>query len=437
MRAPAPLFARSRRSRRGFTLVELMVALTGGLFVSLAVFALARDSGRFYQRESRVASATVGALVGFERLRTDIARTGFLATPDAMLDPAVCLKPNANWPLALRSLASVRIDTSTATGVLAANGRNLQTLTLAGSYASADIFPARVVNGNETVTFYMIPGSPALTRLGNGSNPSTAAVQGVFATGRALRFVQYGKQYYGQIVSATGGNAPSVTINNNPPIQFRSGSATGCGAEIIGSGAGEGTINVVNFIQYSLRNLSQNPQGAPGAQTALGKANYASLYSNSASGPMAAATIDGEAGRTELVRVEQDVTGTAIEGTEEITAEYAVDLGFQVTAVTGLVGCCDPIVSAISPTATAFASFTGDAFNPTVTPEKIRNVRVRLGIRSRESDRVADVGADVGADSTRGLYRFNIGTGGATNAFARVRTFQADVALYNQMDVLW
>jgi Tfp pilus assembly protein PilW len=51
--------ARAPSGKRGFTLVELMVALSGGLFISLAVFALARDSGRFYQRESRIANATV------------------------------------------------------------------------------------------------------------------------------------------------------------------------------------------------------------------------------------------------------------------------------------------------------------------------------------------------------------------------------------------
>ena len=46
-------------SQCGFTLVELMVAMTGGLFMSLIVFALARDGARFYQRESRVADATM------------------------------------------------------------------------------------------------------------------------------------------------------------------------------------------------------------------------------------------------------------------------------------------------------------------------------------------------------------------------------------------
>jgi hypothetical protein len=68
-------------------------------------------------------------------------------------------------------------------------------------------------------------------------------------------------------------------------------------------------------------------------------------------------------------------------------------------------------------------------------PELIRTLRVRLGVRSRESDRPADIAADVDAGATQGLYRFNVG--GTGDTFARVRTFQADVALNNQMDVLW
>jgi type II secretory pathway pseudopilin PulG len=422
---------RARRRQAGFTLVELMVALTGGLFISLAVFGLARDSGRFYQRESRVANATIGALLGFERLRTDIARAGFLASPNISRDPSVCVPPNASWPLALRSLASIQITPGTAAGGLAANGRNPPTLLLAGSYTSSDIFPARVVNNVNNVQFFLIPGSPALTRLGNGANPDNATLGSVFNQARALRFVQYGKQYYGQIIAANGGPAPSVTVNTAPPIQFRSGAAGGCGAEIVGSGAGEGTINVVNFIQYSLRNLSATPLVQPPAQTPSAVTNYASLYAGSAKGP-------GEADRTELVRVEQNVAGAAIDTTEEIVAEYAVDLGFQLTAVTNIVGCCNPTVTFVPTSATAFATFTGNVYNSTVTPEKIRSVRVRLGVRSRESDRPSDINADTG-DPTVGLYRFNLGAGAATGAdtFARVRTFQADVALYNQMDVLW
>ena len=243
--------------------------------------------------------------------------------------------------------------------------------------------------------------------------------------------MQYGIQYYGQIVASNGGASPKVTVSSNPPLQMRSGSALGCGIEYIGSGVGRGTLNIVNFIQYSLRNLSGSPQGVPGAQTAAAVPAYASLYANSSTGP-------GEAGRTELVRVELDAGGTPIEGTEEIVAEYAVDLDFQITAVTGILGCCDPTVTAVPASATSFATFTSSPSTVNATPELIRSVRARLGVRSRESDRPADVTDDADAGPNRGLFRFNVGaTAGTTDTFARVRTFQADVALYNQLDVLW
>ncbi|HEY4102398.1 MAG TPA: prepilin-type N-terminal cleavage/methylation domain-containing protein [Polyangiaceae bacterium] len=405
----------------GFTLVELMVALTGGLFVSLAVFALARDSGRFYQRESRLANATVGALLGFERLRTDIARAGFLSTPNIARDTHVCTQPSASWPAGLRDLASVQIQTAAATGVLATNGRNLQSITLAGSFASNDVYPAKIVNNGPTVSLFIRPGSTALARLANGPvAPTAQMMQAVFAIGRTLRIVQYGRQYYAQILNATGGSNPVVIADNNtPPLQFRSGSATGCGLDIIGSGAGEATINVVNFVHYDLRNLATNNQ------TPLGQSNYASLYTQSANGP-------GEAGRTELVRVEQGANALPINGTEELVAEYAVDLGFQITAVTNLTNGTSV---AVQPGSATFTNFTTNVFGTASQPELIRTVRVRLGVRSRESDRAAGTTADSTAGPNQGLFRFNIGSG--TEPFARVRTFQADVALNNQRDILW
>ena len=58
-------------------------------------------------------------------------------------------------------------------------------------------------------------------------------------------------------------------------------------------------------------------------------------------------------------------------------------------------------------------------------------------MRSREADRAAGVQADANPTATRGLFRFNLNLGAGLDSFARVRTFQADVALNNQRDVLW
>lgn len=410
---------------RGFTLVELMVALTGGLMISLAVFALARDSGRFYQREARVANATVGGLLGFERLRNDLARAGFLSSPNAVRDPRLCVNPDAAWPSALRDLASIQLKTPTVSyPQLAANGRTPPSIVLAGSYSSGDVFGAFSVRAGNNIEFHLgnltpgMPLQPALLRLGNSAAPTTATMQTIFRGSRALRIVQNGRQYYGQIINAVGGVDPTVTVNSVPPIQERSGSALGCGLDLGGSAASRATINVVNFIQYNL--------GTP--QTVTGKANYDALYTSSNQADAGA----GESGRTELMRLERDITGLALEGTEEVVAEYAVDLNLQLTAVTSVTGCCDPRIEAITAGSTLFSTFSGPTYGTLNTPELVRSLRVRLGVRSREGDRATTVASPANA----GLFRFNLGTGTA-DAFARVRTFQADVVLHNQADILW
>ena len=409
--------SRARHGSAGFTLVELMVSLTGGLFISLAVFALARDSGRFYQREARVANATVGGLLGFERLRTDLGRAGFLASPNVVRDRRLCGPPQAGWPTALRNLASIQVTAPTLSySALTANGRTPPVIVLAGSYASADVFSVRIARAGANTVFSLESSQPALLRLGNGANPDTATLQSVFRINNALRIVQNGRQYYGRISAVVGGAAPAVTISGAPPIQFRSGSTLGCGLEEVwGSGASVATINVVNFIQYQL--------GTP--QTPTGQADYQDIYAKSDGGP-------GESTRTELVRTELDIDGTAIPGTEEIVADSAVDLNLQLTAATPT-SCCDATLSVVNPSDASYASFTSPVFGSSnSTPERIRSARVRLGVRSREGDRAATVPSVAG----QGLFRFNLGVSDS-DTFARVRTFQADVALHNQAEALW
>jgi hypothetical protein len=301
---------------------------------------------------------------------------------------------------------------------LVANGRTPPVITLAGSYASPDVYGAKIVPDGNNVIFELSTkeGAGALRRLGNTGMPDNLAMAATFPLLHALRIVQNGKQYYGQITGSAGGAQPTVTINAQPRIQFRSGSQIGCGlSDVVGSGASAPAINVVNFIQYEVR--------PPQTPTAI--AGYKNLFDNSANGP-------GEAGRTELTRVELDINGQVIDGSEEIVAEYAVDLNVQLTAVTSTTGCCDPNLGAVAPGDPTFPTFTGPVFNTVNTPELIRSVRVRLGVRSREADRTVTLSSPVG----QGLFRFDIQSG-TPDTFARVRTFQADVVLHNQADILW
>ncbi len=415
---------RNRRGARGFTLVELMVALMGGLFISLAVFALARDSGRFYQSEVRIANATVGGLLGFERLRSDIARAGLMSSPNINQDPTVCTKPNGTWPANLSKLASILITPPPPVAILTANGRTPPQLLLGGAYTSSDQYAATVTVSGATTTFELKsgPSSGALIRLGNGAIPDNATMKAAFPVTHALRIVQAGHVYYAQIVNALGSpNPPTVTVSSQPPIQLFDGSNLPCGFVVPASGAETPMINVVNFIQYDIRSLATN------AQTPEAQATYATMFANS--------NAPGEDTRTELVRVEQDITGAPISGTEELVAEYAVDFSLQITAIDGTgTTINNPTLAAYTPAMADFAKYTGTTYNTTNTPQWIRSVRVRLGVRSREVGQSVLVPNDPG----KGLFHFDFGAGGGgAGSSSRVRTFQADVALHNQADVLW
>ncbi|HYQ17453.1 MAG TPA: prepilin-type N-terminal cleavage/methylation domain-containing protein, partial [Polyangiaceae bacterium] len=160
-----------RGSERGFTLVELMVAMTGGLFLSIVVFALSRDASRFYQREGRIANATLAGVSGFERLAGDLARAGHLTTPNIANDPHVCNKPQASWPQALRSLRALIVDsssTSTNNTEVSAAGITPKGLIIAGALTTPEIFLTNSVSqpagGAWQITINMA--TPSAARLG-------------------------------------------------------------------------------------------------------------------------------------------------------------------------------------------------------------------------------------------------------------------------------
>ncbi|MEB2311516.1 MAG: prepilin-type N-terminal cleavage/methylation domain-containing protein [Sorangiineae bacterium] len=418
--------AARREAARGFTLVELMVAISGGLFMSVIVFMMARDGSRFYQRESRVADATLASVVGFERLRGDLARASFMASPNVRRDPALCQTIDASWPAGLKHLAGVRISTPAApNATLSANGLQPDSIDLAGAYDSVDEFPMwGVTDGGTTYSVALQSAIGPLARMGySAATDQVGLLRQVFKPGRALRIVdRSGRVQYGTIqsVSVTSG-VPTVVLSNQPKLTFRTSDATPCGIRLNETGY----VNVVNFIRYEVKSLSSSTRFAP-------------LYTNAADVPF-------EAHRTELVRTELDTSGAPITGdtenTEELVAEYAVDLKFGVTVVNNVTGGTDPALATYLAGNAQIGNYAGDtnALTPPNGPQRIRAIRVRLAVRSREADRQGNISDSSGTFPTGvapGLYRVGLGAG-ATAPFARVRTLQADVSLPNQLGVLW
>ena len=199
---------------------------------------------------------------------------------------------------------------------------------LAGSYSSSDEFPVRnvILNANATYSVFLQPSSGAMARLGyvGLATPAarTAKLGEVFVANRALRIVDHeGRQHFGLISGVSvgaGGDQPQITLSNALPLIFRSANSRLCGL----TAEPGATANVVNFIRYDIRSLSE-------------VAAYTSLYT-------ARAGVLGEATRTELVRAELDPTdpaGTALlsiggaTAVQELVAEYAVDFDLEPAAV--------------------------------------------------------------------------------------------------------
>jgi len=409
-------------STRGFTLTELMVALTGGLFVSMVVFALARDGSRFYHREARVAEATLGTVIGFDRLRHDITRAGFLSTPNVAADNAYCgnLGQLVNFPK-LQQLASIQITADSAAALNSVLKAATPPITpnqilLSGAYSSLDRFDAIGVflgAGNQyAVRLQSLRG--ALFRMNFPNLSATAQTDllaQLFPPRRALRLVSTdsGTFQFG-VIASTGLDAngtPTIYLAADPPLILSGATASRCNAST------NQQVNVVNLIRYSLTKVYANAADFP---------SYQQLFDTSGN-------LAGEATRLELVREELYADGAvdspSILETREVIAEYAVDLRFAVTYVVNPNTAAPSLLTAPFDSANLFA-FAGPvaATNPTAQPQNIRSVRARLSLRSREADRGANV-TQAAADIAPGLYRIAIGESGA-GPFARVRTLQAD-----------
>lgn len=428
MRALAPRAS----GRRGFTLIELMVAMTGGLFFTIFVFMFTRDVSRFFVRESRMSDTTLASITGFQRLRADIARAGFLASPNFGKDPGRCPRSvdgtaasgltGSGWAAnpALRSMGLLTIDVggSVSGNEQAWNGPlTPDQLTLYGNYSSSEQFPIRNVSaaaGGYTIS--LEPASGPMVRLGYVPATSPASLlSSVFPTGHALRLqTPEGEEQYGIITGVTAGAQPTVTLGVALPLAWKSSGI--CGIRGFCSGCQVNTVNIVRYRLDDLSNATNFPQ-------------FQFLYAGSRP--------PSDAARRELIRVPVLPTGVEDTANVELVSEYAVDLKFGLSVVTNLVtralttypeGSADLVKYASDP-------LTSPGSDLNNGPQLIRGVHARLAVRSVEPDRQGAIAASDNVGG--GLYRVRLTDGLTPNQFARVRTLQALIATRNTRNSLW
>ncbi len=406
-------FSLQHRASTGFTLVELMVAMTGGLFLTIIVFALSRDASRFYQRESRVANATLAGLSGFERLSADVARAGHLSTPNIQQDPHVCNRPGAGTLLAdLRALTVTSGVATVAATELQTAGIIPQEITVSGALNTPEVLiSSAIADIGEGWQIDLDLNTPAARRLGlTAGADNDVRLKALFMagpadtpTGRIVRVRGNGQDQYGIVASVAGTvGIARVTLAGTPALQRLVSGGVQCGIDGLGGGY---AISIIDTVRYSIRPM-------------VSDTNYSALFAASGlgtgGGPSA---LPYEGKRAELVRDELDATGGPIVGTREIVGEYAVDL--QVSAWAATNATTPALIPVVNPALYA-------------STQLLRGVHLRFSVRSREADREGPISGETGNDH----YRIGLGaTGGAP--YARVRTFQSDVSLRNLEGSNW
>lgn len=395
-----------RAARAGFTLVELMVSMTGGLFLTITLFLLARNASALYEHESRAANATIASVTGFERLSNDVARAGHMSTPNIAMDPRVCNRPSDPWPDGVQRLRAVALNTNAiaTNSELVAAGITPHSITISGALdATEELYTNSI---EPTANGYAISinlQTPSALRLGLRPELGIAnqqALQAVFTTdngavGRIVRMRKDGSEQYG-VVSTVVASATMATVNlaANPGLVFRAAGSVQCGIDGLGSGF---SLSVINLVRYSITRMNT-------------VAAYASLF--------AASNTPYDAARAELQRVELNANGDEVDSTRELISEYAVNLRFLPWATT----------SATNP-ALAPGSLPGSFTDIAGSPERLRGMGVRLSVRSRAPDLLGPIDGNDCADA---LYCLKSG-----GEFFRVRTVQADIPLRNLEGANW
>lgn len=400
---------------RGFTLVELMVAIAAGSLVATAAVLLSKNAVRLFQEESRMSYAQVAVANGMSRIGLDIEHAGRNSTKNPRNDPRLCFLGIDDWPVGMRRLAPVHIENLGDLPQNAGNDIRNERITIAGDMDSGDNWVMNsTLPGATGSTIVLQPQSRSVRRLSAMMQDGdiTPRLQEIFKTGRILHIEGPTSDYYGRIrgFAATGGvmiDSISVALETTPTVPMQPQSLLPCAIKGFGSGF---PVHVISRIRYEVRPVVNDPQFADYVQ------------------PLNPVT--GDDTRTELIRSELLPDDTIMPGSEELITEFALGMRFGLTALSITSQPDNPILERFpitDPTANpTIFTIAGAADDAASRPEAIRAVQVRLSTRSRAPDRPTGLPGQAGRP-----YRFFISTAKGADRFARVRTLEREFNLLN------
>ncbi|HKP63464.1 MAG TPA: prepilin-type N-terminal cleavage/methylation domain-containing protein [Polyangiales bacterium] len=258
------------RSRAGFTVVELMIALTcGGIAIS-SMYMIGAASMRTFRAQDRVATTQSSLRSAMAQVKRDFQRAGFLGTPNVNMAGERCTAPvgvplnDESGGLGVGRLAAI---SEYVPGVTAADGgfedldpeklntwNRIDNVILSGNYLTSGEYMGVIVAAagtSLTVPFTTQGFTRDFTHWYSEGGTRTAgscdgrALANTFAAGRLLRVHALSElNAFVAIRSAscdTTNNVARINLNETIPGNCN---ATG------------GWISPVNFIRYSVKNAT-------------------------------------------------------------------------------------------------------------------------------------------------------------------------------------
>ncbi len=349
-------------SRSGFTLLELMVALTAGAIAISSIYFVGNASTRHFHEQSRVSVAQSSVRLASELLRSDIARAGYLGVGNSRRSQR-CWTPPGGFEVQAINFIDGQMNNRLPNN--AANGSEADTLILNGSYATPEQFLIIGVSagGNQ---IFLQQNWQAFRRafMPTGAAIDTAAFTNVFVVGRAVKLTTTAGNIFMNRVAGVNALAASVTLASPIPI----------GGTCTGGLADGATISVLSSIRWGARSLA-----ADGAFSA----NLPTVSTETAATETAKGSL-----RTYLVRNEIAPTGGALAA--QFTAPVIISDMLAMLDIDFIVDQQpDPdLPAALVRLDDAAASLALDDVNVQVaaTPERVRAVIAEVAIRSNRQD---------------------------------------------------
>ncbi len=426
---------------RGFTLTEMLVALTAGLVITVAVVGVSRQASHIFHEEMRTASVQSGARFAIERLSLDLARAGFMSTGNIVADPLVAKQIGAANTAAipatyvgLRRLSAMRLilgGSKTATDPQSGlNALNPDALELGGNFTTTEAFSVREVaapSGGCQRLWLQADQAPIWRLLGPGAAAAHAALRNAFKPSTPSGT----EMFMVRIQDSSGRYQFAPTCENATPAGFENGNP---------------------FVDVALNSLGVGVMTAQLTGTAGGASGYGSgimvnpvqiarweMVSTVGANVQAGLDPKLESARFYLTRTFVDAKGVVIESTREVIGEYVVDLKFAFVVETGDSTNTAHTIFAFEDSSNALWSYDVSSQAPSSQgPQRIRSVRVRLAMRTPLPDRMADISPNpANLSGQRFMHRYCVGataavcTNGSEN-FARVRTLTTELSLPNQ-----